>query len=190
VSGVTGKDRVFTSARILQPVVAFDVKEASAAITASGTIPRSYAGQGDALVGDIEYRREFHFDAKGLKIRTDVHADGRDELAELCETLPVFIANTPPREGTSSVDIQFRSGEQWGAAGVEYQDRINAIKVKRNEGTMLISFASPQRVKLSPRVWTDQYQSRATCRTILIDLLAGRTPFKEATLEYTITPMK
>ena len=34
----------------------------------------------------------------------------------------------------------------------------------------------PVRVKLSPEVWQDHYQSRARCRTILLDLLGGAGP--------------
>ena len=49
----------------------------------------------------------------------------------------------------------------------------------------------PRRVQLSPKEWTDGYQSQATCRTVLIDLLEGAAAKAgEMAIQYTITPQK
>lgn len=191
VTGQTADGRVFTSGRITNPKVDLDVTEAGAKIRAAGAIPRTYAGQGDALTGDIAYERAFTLDAAGVRIKTTINADGRDKLAELCETIPVYIAATPPKEGESPVTIHFKKDGTWSTPSTDYQDKIEAVKVKRFDSEIIIAFTQPQRVKLSPREWSDQYQSRATCRTILIDLLgsAGDT-FKSASVEYTIAPAK
>lgn len=191
VSGQTSSGRVFSSARILKPDVKSEVKESSASITAKGMIPKTYAGQGDALTGEIQYQRSFDFDAKGLRIRTSVRGDERDEIAEICETIPVYVASAAPADKIGPVEIQFRRGSEWTTAGVEYLENVDAVKVKRFDGAMTITFATPQRVKLSPRLWTDQYQSRATCRTILIDLRGNaHAPFKQASVEYVMSPAR
>ena len=193
VTGQTAAGKVFTSGRILRPALKTELGKDSASIDARGVIPRTYAGQGDALVGDIQYQRRFEVDAKGVRIETRVSADGKDAIAELCETIPVYIAAQPPKEVMGDVVIEFRTGGTagaWTAGGVEYQEKVDAVKVKRKDGTILITFDTTQRIKLSPKVWSDQYQSRATCRTLLIDLMGGAASgFKEASVKYTITPL-
>ncbi|MCX5660275.1 MAG: hypothetical protein NTW19_11215 [Planctomycetota bacterium] len=196
VTGETSAGKTFTSGRILRPTVKSDVGKERATIDVEGVIPRTYAGQGDALVGDIRYQRRFEARESGLRIETRIRGDGKDTIAELCETIPVFIASSPPPDSSPSkqmgpVEIRFRRGDAWAEGGAEYQDNVEAVRVKRFTQTIEITFEKPQRVKLSPANWTDQYQSRATCRTILIDLLRGDPArIKETSVAYTIAVVK
>ena len=43
----------------------------------------------------------------------------------------------------------------------------------RFTGEMRIAFEKLRRVKLSPVAWQDTYLSRASCRNLMFDLLAG-----------------
>jgi len=188
VSGQTAEGRVFTSGRILKPEVP-KVSAPTPAVMVKGDIPKSYTGYGESLKGTLRYERIFEVLAQGVRIQTSVQSDGQDRLAEMCETIPIFLgeglAPTVPRP----VSIQFQAGDQWRAAGTDFQSGVKAVKVTRFGGAILITFDQPQRVKLSPQDWQDNYQSRATCRTILIDLL-GENPaaFRQTILQYTITP--
>lgn len=197
VTGETASGKTFTSGRILRPEIKTQVEKDRATIDAGGLIPRSYAPQGEALTGDIRYDRRFELSDKGLRIETRVRGDGKDALAEMCETIPVFIASAPPPANDAGpqkmgpVTIRFKSGEAWSDAGAEYVEKVQAVRVKRFGQTIEIAFEKPQRVKLSPNNWTDGYQSRATCRTILIDLLRGEPArAKDTSVAYTISLVK
>jgi hypothetical protein len=192
VSGQTAEGRVFTSARILQP----QVKSTTAAglresLIVWGEIPRSYTGYGECLKGTLKYKRAFAIGKDGVLIQTWVESDGQDKLAEMCETIPIFLGDGVPPTGPRPITIQFQVGDKWQDAGTEYQENVKAVKVTRYGGAIVITLDKPQRVKLSPQEWQDNYQSRATCRTILIDLL-GKDPaaFKSASVSYTIAPLR
>ena len=47
-------------------------------------------------------------------------------------------------------------------------------RIDRWSHSVRIAFDEPASVRLSPEPWMDAYQSRATCRHILIDLLGGQ----------------
>jgi len=190
VTGETQEGKVFTSGRILQPKVKYDLRDNGATVRVEGAIPKTYAGQGKALEGDIGYGRSFEVAPTGVSVHTELQSDGKDKLAELCETIPVYLG-PGRRKGGWPVAIHFKVAGQWAEAGTDYREKVEAARVKRYGGTVLITFAEPQRVKLSPREWMDGYQSRAMCRTVLVDLLGGsKGAFRAASLQYTITPAK
>lgn len=60
-------------------------------------------------------------------------------------------------------------------ATAEYQENVTAVKLTRFRGAVQVLFDRPQRVKLSPAVWADNYLSRARCRNVLIDLLENQS---------------
>jgi len=181
VTGQTIYGKTLTSGRILQPEVHYEVGKAQATVTARGVIPQDYVGQCRVMNDIIHYDRAFHVEAAGVTIRTELRCEPTYRLAELCETLPVHL--------DAEVTIEFQVGDQWRAAGTEYSDGVRAARVRRSAGAVLISFAEPRRVKLSPQVWQDQYQSSARCRTILVDLMPGAgKPFAGAAVAYQIAP--
>jgi hypothetical protein len=58
---------------------------------------------------------------------------------------------------------------------------------------VLLTFTRPVCARLSPEVWSDMYQTRANCRTILIDLLQGdgrAKPIPQTAVSYKITVEK
>ena len=171
VSGATAAGKFFSSARIQHPEVSYDVKKDKANVHVSGAIPAVTVGHDKVLEGKIDYTRTFRLDDKGLHIETTAKGDGVDKVAELYETLPVFLREAGLQSKATPTTIDLKSGDKWAAATPEYQDKVGAIKLTRFEGTVQITFDHPQRVKLSANDWNDTYLSRASCRNILIDLL-------------------
>lgn len=192
VSGCTVDGKVFTSARILKPDVAADLKQDAGIVKVDGIITGDQLGQTNTLKGAIEYTRTFTIDSKKLRVETQVKADGKDKVAELYETLPVYLRDGQLNATNVTAVIDFQVGGKWAAATTNYQDQVTAIKLTRFTGAVQIEFDKPQRIKLSPKDWVDTFLSRATCRNVLVDLLEnGGKPegVKEARkISYTITP--
>jgi len=190
VSGETVYGATITSGRILKPDTSFDVRKDSATVRVSGVFPHVYLGQeGRAMEDDLHYARTFHVSADGVKIRTEVRCEPTYRIAELCETLPVFVGLGVGATPRAPVAVHVTAGGKRAELGTDYIDGVAEIGVRRHKGTVVIRFTDPQRVKLSPREWQDGYQSRAICRTILIDLMRGKTrPFTGAAVEYLVAP--
>jgi hypothetical protein len=192
VSGCKPDGKVFTTARILRPDVSADVKDDRATVHVSGVIPSDELGQGKVLDGTIEYARVFHLEPAKVSIETRVKADGKDDVSELYETLPVFLRDAQKQAQAAPTDIQFQVGGTWAPATAEYHDRVTAVRLTRFDGAVQITFDSPRRVKLSAADWQDSYLSRATCRNIMVDMLAGKAapvrPAGETTIRYEISP--
>jgi len=177
VSGLTAGGKVFTSARIVKPEVATDLKANGGKVTVSGTIPDEQLGQGKALQGKIAYRRVFGLSPAGVRVETTVTGDGVDAISELYETLPVFLREGgkgdrgQPKSVTAA--IEFQSAGTWVPATAELCRAVQAVRVTRFDGAVVIRFDTPQSVRLSPADWADSYLSHAACRNVLIDLLAS-----------------
>lgn len=190
VSGRTRRGRMFSSARTLQPEVSFEVGEERARVALSGTIPRWYAGYGDSLRGTIEYGRVFEFDAAGMRVETSVRSEGKDALGELYETLPVFLREVRRQPEVEPSTIEFKTPEGWQAGGAEPTAQVGAVRIERFDGGAVVEFDAPRTVRLSPEPWTDDFQSQARCRTVLIDLLEGAGgEFREGGVRYTVRPL-
>jgi hypothetical protein len=78
---------------------------------------------------------------------------------------------------------------RWKAATTEPMPDVMAVRASRFDGTVVVTFQSPQRVKLSKADWLDGYGSFATCRNVLIDLLPSNRNAKqqEFTVRWRIT---
>jgi len=192
VSGLTSEGKVFSSARILKPDVAVSSEGAVSVVTVAGAIPPASREQGPTLAGRIEYRRTFRIEPDGLRVTTTLAGDGRDRIAELYETLPVFRHDRRREPYPDPTRIEFRVGENWIQASAEITPNVTAVRLDRLRGRVQIAFDRPQRVKLSPEVWSDSYLSRASCRNVLIDLAddGGRptTLDRPRSLSYRIEP--
>jgi len=173
VSGETTAGMLFTSARIASPEVTTDVKSNKAVVKVAGTIPQTLSGQEGSLAGSIAYARTFTIDAKGVGVETTITGDGKDQVAELYETLPLFLNDTKMAKGLTlaEVTIEFQAGGKWAPATDAFVDNVQAVRVTRYEGKVQVTFASPQRVKLSPTEWKDKYLTRAVCRNVMVDLM-------------------
>lgn len=50
---------------------------------------------------------------------------------------------------------------------------LDAVRLRRFGGAVLIVFTRPRRAKLSPADWVDGYQTQTSCRTIPVDPMEG-----------------
>jgi len=212
ISGVTAGGaggKIFTSARNARPEVAIDIKDNASTVTARGplmvmnvikdptaTDPSKAANQMyDApLEGKLEYARTFKTDGKGVSVETVLSGDGKDTIAELYETLPIYMGKAAAADKPAvPTTIQFQIGGDWKPAAETYTDQVKAIKLTRFNGALLVTFDQPRRVKLSPAEWKDGWvNAGATARNVLIDLLeSGDKPASvkgEKKIAYRIEP--
>jgi len=188
VSGITAKGEILSSSRIERPEVATDIGEARGTVRASGVIPKYNPEQTAAGPSGLTYERTFSLDASGLGVTTNVRSDGTESLAELYETIPLFLREN---DGQQPATIQFLAGGNWVEATAQPAAAVEAIRILRFRGGAVIRFKRPRNVRLSPQVWRDGFQTQAECRTVLVDLLdhgqiasAPGVP----SIEYTIQP--
>jgi len=191
VAGETSDGKVFTSGRILQPETKINTNGEQAVAVVSGVIPREYVGQGKVLSGRINYQRTFDVNAQRIRIKTELGGDGKDKIKDIRELIPIFLHLRPRNKEDLAVETRFETNGKWTDAATSDVESVTAVRVKRFSGTIEIRFDQPQRVRLSPEVWRDQYQSRAACRTLLVDLRGpNATSFKNASVGYTIKPVE
>lgn len=177
VSGLTTSGTWVSSAAIPQPEVQYDTGSKKAAVRVAGAIPKT----------GLRYERRFTATPKALTVETALASDGQDTFVELYETIPVFLKELSAQSKATPTSIEFRVGDQWSPGTAEARENVDAIRLNRFDGAVEIRFSRPRRVKLSPKDWADAFQTRASCRTILVDLLAGAgKPLKSASVSYTI----
>ncbi len=191
ISGCNLAGKVFTSARIREPDVVADLKDDQGNVQVSGMIPIEQLGQGKVLQGRIGYQRTFQLDAGKVRVETRIRAAGQDKVAECYETIPIYLHDAQRQAKSVPTVIAFQVDGKWLPATSEYHENVAAVKLTRFQGEVGISFDQPQRVKLSPSDWTDTFLSRARCRNVMIDLLAGAGPTVlkgEKVVRYQINP--
>ena len=185
--------KFFTSARIQNPEAVYTLDKAQSTVKVAGTIPAVTIGTEKVLKGKIDYSRTFALDDKGLSVETTVSGDGQDTLGELYEVLPVFLREAMLQPKAVPTTIEFECGGKWVAATDAYLADVQAVRLTRFKGSVVIRFDRPRRVKLSPADWTDSFLTRATCRNVLVDLLESGdkpTTVKDArTVGYRIEPV-
>ncbi len=193
VSGTTSDGTVFTSSRCVKPAsLKVETKNAEASVDYAGTLvalktvkdpdepdkakARDIVYDG-SLAGTIRYSRSFRTDDKGVTVQTTLVGDGKDQIAELYETIPVFIVDpshlTPSEKGKDhpQTKIEFQVGNTWSDATDSYVNNVKAMRIHRHAGEVTVTFEKPCRAKLAPKEFTDTYVSRAKCRNVMIDLL-------------------
>lgn len=171
VSGQTAAGVFFTSARIQKPDVKIEIQKETASVRASGLIPASIVGQEKSIAGKYEYARTFQIDGQGVSVETSISGDGAEPIAELYETLPVYLRDTQQQPNAKPTEIEFKVGDKWMPATVSFAEQVVAVRLSRFTGAVQIMFDSPRRMKLSPAEWADTYLSRGSARNVLIDLL-------------------
>ena len=187
VSGVTVGGKVFTSARIVRPEVATEIKTSAGTIQVGGVVPalkivttpavekqkEQRFCYDEALDGRLEYTRTFTIDDKGVSIQTTVTGDGKDTIAELYETIPVYLRNPKHQPDATPTAIAFQIGGKWTPATDQYAADVSAVRLTRLDGSVLVTFDTPRRAKLSPADWAGTWMNSAACRNVMIDLLAS-----------------
>ncbi len=195
LSGATPSGDAFSTARVRRRVstVAYEIGAESAVATVDGPIGKhhdgSRAAQNGCITGDVRYQRRFTLDAKGVAIETRLESDGTDTVTDLCEILPVFLREMRLQDEVPH-RIRFEIDGALSEATESFADGVTAVHIERFDGGAVIRFETPQRVRLG-EVWTDNYQTRAAVRNLLIDLLGqdkGPVPLPNVTLRYRIEP--
>lgn len=192
VSGKTAQGKVFTSGRIASPAVTSDIQADTADVKVTGDIPKTIISQEGGLTGTLNYTRTFHVDDKGIRVESTLTGDGADSIAELYETLPVYHRELALQPKAGPATIEFMTGDKWAPAAATWAEQVKAVRITRFTGSVVITFDTPRRVKLSAADWTDPFLSKASCRNVLVDLLENKdqsAPVKEAkSVKYTIAP--
>ncbi len=190
VCGATADGTFFTSARIQQPDTTVDIQGTKGTVKVAGVVPASVVGQEPAIAGTYNYTRSFTIDDKGVRVETTIRGDGKDQVAELYEVLPVYLRDTDKQAQATPTAIEFQSAGKWVPATAEFTEGVTAVKLARFTGAVQVTFDSPQRVKLSPADWQDVYLSRLACRNVLVDLLGKPGTITDArTVRYEIRPL-
>lgn len=195
VTGVNAEGKLFTSARIVKPAVTHAVNTDRSEVKVEGTLPATFPGQEGALIGTMKYSRVFRLDDSGVSVETLFSGDGRETIAELYETIPVFHRDTKLQPQAALAQIEFQSSDgKWTAASNVWSEQVKAVKITRFAGAVVVAFDKPRRVKLSPADWKDTFLTRATSRSVLIDLLENSDKplaLKDAKkVSYRISPVK
>ncbi len=172
ISGVNRWGQPFSSARNRPIEVSEHIEEGNnTTIVVSGAIGKhdySRSAPDGAIQGEFDYERRFSIGENGLEITTTLTSNQADEVGEIWEMLPLFLADTD--QGVADASLQFFVDDQWVTATHTLQANVSGIRTARFEQAVDIVFSSPQRVKLGPAVWTSgQVSSRI--QNVMIDLL-------------------
>ncbi|MBM4067674.1 MAG: hypothetical protein FJ271_01830 [Planctomycetes bacterium] len=183
VSGITMDGEFLTSNAIKQPRVQTTKKGMDAIVQVEGDIPAKDAKTAPA------YQRRFAISRAGVTVTTTLKTRAPAQFKELRETLPLFL-HEEAQVKNAGVKIEFQVQDRWMQAVARPVADVKAVRVQRLKGGMLLTFDRPRTVEVSPRNWTDGYQTRATCRTLLVGLLqSGRGDGQNFGIEYTLTPL-
>lgn len=194
--GRTADGLAFSSARQWHPRVRFEGGQNPRKVNVFGSLGPSRTTEREDILdaGHVFYRKEFTLHKNGLHVQSELLSQGKDQITELWETLPVFLNQTRrSRNADPSGDttIEFRIDEQWQPAATTLTSGVEAIRLKRHNGAVIIDFDVPCRIALS-EVLTTRYQKKDRLRTINIDLTSGdgkpQDMPRKATVGYLIRP--
>lgn len=175
VTGVTAAGKVFTSGHIAKPEATFEADDKKFVVVAHGLIPPSRKGD-ELFEGTLEYTRRFESAGSDVRVTTTVKSDSPDAVAELYETIPVFLRDESGQPNVTPTTFEFQIGGKWTSATETLTGAVTAVRLHRFDGAVDVVFDRPARVKLAP-VWLDGYMSKVSSRNVLIDLIgADGTP--------------
>lgn len=170
VTGITSDGIILTSAHIVTPETSIKSAAESYTVTVHGRLPTFRHAAGTKLARKIDYARTFDSSPGGVRVTTTIKTDGNDKLAELYETLPIFLREQGSQAKLAPTTIEVGAPGTWMPARDSFADGTRYVRLTRFGASVLITFDRPCRVKLAP-VWADTYQTRAACRNLLIDML-------------------
>ena len=194
IGGQTTNGKIFTSTRCLRPNADIQTGPDSFSVTTEGLMGTNPSRI--ALRGEISYKRSFKGDNNGLEIESFVKIQTPEEIGELCEIIPFFLRDNRFHQADKNTipqfSIEFKTDSGWMDATVEPAKNVEAIRVKRFEGTIEILLEKPLSARLSPEEWVDDNQSRVVCRNVLIDFPRGEAPGQpfESGMKYRIIPVR
>jgi hypothetical protein len=211
----------FSTARCRTPKVESHLDRTPATIEVNGSIPSRKINGKDGLEGQITYSRKFTLSDQQLDVCTTISGDGNDSIQEMFETLPVYLGNassksTLPAEAVPDMDESIESqpvltniasskamppleilAEQngnWIPLKADVMENIQRLRIRRHTGVVELKLETPGRVQLSPQDWQDRFQTKATCRNILIHVprqpaTPGPGQTWTARIAWTLTPL-
>lgn len=194
MSGITPDGRIFTTARYRPRWEdrEYLLNGDTAQVTVYGAINDTYTEQNNALPGDFQFVRRFLIEPRGVTVESSFSSSDMNQAVELYETIPLFIRDAARQRNAPYHKIWFLSNGVWVEVDTTTPyENVQQVKVERFNGAVRILFETPQRVLLSD-VWVDGFQSGATCRNVMIDLLRNDgvpvTLPSQFTLRYRIVP--
>ena len=106
-------------------------------------------------------------------METSIAGADAEPLAELYETLPVYLRDTQTQPKATPTKIEWRVDGKWIEATDTFTEKVEAIRL--NGSPARYGSSSIRRARCaSPTDWSDTFLSRGTARTVLIDLLEDR----------------
>lgn len=192
--GCTADGPAFSSARQREPWVSFETDADPPQVHVFGELgPGRTVEQPQILDnGHVHYRRRFTLASDGLKVRSELLSQGTDRITELWETLPIHLNDARQTKGEDAV-IEFRTAGRWKPGSTDLTEAVEAVRVMRYDGNIVLRFDQPQRVRLSDVIVTE-YQKRDRMQNVMVDLLgSGDKPAampRHATVSYLISPGK
>ena len=193
LSGATADGRAFSSARVRRRMldVQYRIDQLQAEVIVAGPIGAQHDGgravQDGAIRGDARYRRRFAVSPAGLEIETTWSYQGTDEIAELYESLPVYLRDARRDQAPA---IHFRADGRWIEGRAERVPGVDAVRVQRGDHSILIELDAARPVRLAPEVFEDDYMTRNRVHNVHICLLDPdrAEPPPTASVRYTIRP--
>lgn len=189
VTGTTAAGRCITSARITDPEVRQDLEAAAATIDVSGELPEFDPEAGRTTGTGWRYERRFELRPGAVSVTTRVRPDPRAAhrvvIGELHESLPVLLRETARQPAAV---VRFLRGREWTEATADATAGVAAVRIDRFGGSVVVEFSETRTVRLAPDTWTDGYQTRAECRSVLVDLPADASGGRA--LGYRIAPLR
>ncbi len=156
----------------------------------SSTVDHGYTAPNDAITGQVNYKREFKIDASGVTITSTLTSDGKDQVKELWETIPLYLGSYYYMSKSKTATVDFKVGDTWEDGSTTLTSDVSAVRINRFKGSVVINFARPVHLKLTS-VRRITYQSAAITQNVLIDLLDGTSGTtqlmpKQTSVTYTI----
>ncbi len=188
ISGVTGNGNPFSSARERSPESLYDLDSEIPYVSVTGTLNGGNQNPGGGLNGTVTYSRKYEVLENGVRVRSEINPEGSNEIRELYEMIPIFHRDERSQSSSVESEIWVKINGNWQQADTDLRE-TDLIRVDRFNGSVYIEFESPKYVKLSPAMWTSDYQTKSRARNIMVDLTGASGEVQElvnASISYSI----
>lgn len=174
--GRTAEDVAFSSARQRTPRVQFELDRDRPRVQVAGQLGQGRTVEPGGVLksaGVLGYRREFEKRENGLHVTSELVCSDdpgpADQLVELVETLPVFL-NPARADQSQDTEIEILVEQRWQPGLADTVSNVEAVRLRRFHGSIVIEFDRPRLVRLSEVIKTE-YQKKDRLRVLHIDLL-------------------
>jgi hypothetical protein len=143
------------------------------------------------LKGENYFERTVALWPEGVEMSVLLKSDGKDQLAELFEVLPVFLRDARRQKDMDPAIIDLQVKGEWKPVAENWTEGVERIRIRRAKGGAEIQFDRPRRVKAAGSAEGLSPATKAfEIRNLYVDLLGkdGTTPFPSAEFKYRIIP--